>query len=699
MPIWDTGTNPLAKQWSLLSQSVQLDGFAAAMAFLFLAPSISLGFAWQTGAIAHLAFADIPAPEAYQLPVLNGRAWAVLFPLFVVATAARRRFDLLPALAGILALWIPSVPEVYREWVFHAATLLTLLALLWGGHFASTFLALATILFIAENALAWIGLYPPLLSWAHEGLPASPMTALPALGFVLLVRMVIKAIKDNTDLPGEVPAGQRLALLKQTVALWYPALIIFTALAIGNHLFQAWYVAPRLVERNDLQRLALVNLSGQRDIFSLPGGELEALIAAEMERLKLSGIPEPERSANVEDSFLRLVDGHAAMLRARTDKITQDVKDAGVAGLNNSAAYVEGQLPHRFPGTETERNCGFNVGCYIRNGVKSMINSGYVSAKRSLVNQIHQKVREIESATEDKRQEIAGQIYSAIDGLTDRSKTAIRLTADGTSLAGALSLVYALMMLVKSFLVVFARVFYNKNPFAAEATKGRISGGTIAARQSERQLRKTGPRRLFIHRRFFASNMMDRPRVPQPFSLAITRILAGRYVLNLIDFSDTAHPNPSCTVRVDRPGKIVTWQLAKNTEVFLDIRNLVGFSETCTLSRKISLSVASLVFGRLIYHSIKGPGRIYLRTAGNAVVGNTESAQSIRSPLSLVAWNVNTQFKVMSALTKTDVFLGGFGVKKLNRVNQLVVFDESETRSGKSSGGIWRIVRTFALPF
>jgi hypothetical protein len=107
--------------------------------------------------------------------------------------------------------------------------------------------------------------------------------------------------------------------------------------------------------------------------------------------------------------------------------------------------------------------------------------------------------------------------------------------------------------------------------------------------------------------------------------------------------------------------------------------------------------------GRYVFHTAKcvgGPGRLILRTRGKPATAE-QAQQSI--PISrLVAWNRYARFSVDSHLTRKDIFLNGFNLRRSHtetddeRKGNLIV--EADAREGGMLVGTLRFARHFVLP-
>lgn len=277
-------------------------------------------------------------------------------------------------------------------------------------------------------------------------------------------------------------------------------------------------------------------------------------------------------------------------------------------------------------------------------------------------------------------------------------------TATGLRYAGIASFMYSLIILFKSYIMVFARVFYARVPFKplsgpVEPQGGNAKTGITRSHGSSHRLLPTrDDRRFFIVFRACGNNVVDRRRIPQPTKLALKRLLAGNMAMCLIDF-DAGDDIESCDMIVDPPAEITEWHLREGDEVFVDIGSVLGFSESCRLARRISLSMGALIFGRAIYHSVKGPGRLFLRTAAKPMACSAANTASVMQASSLIAWRRDTQFHIVSSLTISDIFLSSFSIRNDDKRGHTVVYDTSQTRRVGLRGGIIGMARAFLMPF
>lgn len=550
-------------------------------------------------------------------------------------------------------------------------------------------------LLLADVALSIIGIDFNLLGPLFLGYFPSQVSVLLCLTILATLRMIAKFYLENAETRIKVrrsdPRYMRTVRFK-TVKLWWPMLVIFAGFTLAYHL-----MSEPLVSRPLVSHLDALDASGN------PVHKA----TAPAERIAEADVAPPERT--VEIAAREAVERINVKLQADFKaQVSAQIK-ATSANKARAMAAAEAALPARFPGTKP-KSCGFlDFGCYIQNGIKSMINSAYRSSRASMLANLQGELDEIDQTATDAKQQILDAFNRTANNFSGFTQQRIGETATGLRLAGWAALCYSLLILIKSYMIVFARVFCARVATALATPDVDETGpedgrrgppiGAMTARGSRHRLDKAdGYSRTYVSFRACGNNVVDRRRVPQPLSLLFRRLRARNYAMCLIDF-DAGDGITSCDIIVDPPSEIVQWDLKDGDEVFVDMNALVGFTDTCRLGRCISLSLGALIFGRLIYHSIQGPGRIFLRTKSAPLAGKDPGTGNIMRASSLVAWRRDTEFNVISSLTIGDTFLSGYSVRKADPRDHVVLYDTSQARRAGATGGILRMTRAFLLPF
>ena len=615
-----------------------------------------------------------------------------------------RRWRFLFGLAPFFFLLLPHFYNVgYIDHGYAFSALIMIGILIWRGPFFSNPFLSGIAVFAAESVFTIIGFYPRFYSWLFETYEVVPTNVFTSLAIVIFLRFLVRVYQDNIDDLKLEKDGKLKKVFIETYRLWYPVLaifVVFTAINVGVRYF---YINPLVIEKIDLSTIATEIdqslVSADRPTYNMR----RELVEARVNDVVYAELADDKRSKSIDGALQSHVDASVAHFQTTTREKMNKFKSMASSNLNSAADYAKTKFPRRFPGTETQSCKLFmpDIGCMIMNGAKSIINSGYVSARANMIAEIRSTVDSLEGTAEEKFKEMEKQVVAITDDFGNRVNHSIIQVAQGIKLSGILLQIYAFVVLIKSFLVVAARVKFRDQAIAADPEFSRAVPGVISNKTKNAnriRLTRTGPKQLYFIESTLAANVVDRLRFPQPLTSILIRLRMKRYAFNLIDFDDKKQ-STGCVVQVDQPGEIVKWQIKGDREVFLDLQNLIGFSKGCQIRRRISFRMSSLIFGRFIFRCVKGPGTLYLKTDEIAYRGNSTEAQSIMPPSSLIAWSSNCQFNVAAALTKKDVFLSGYKIQKIKRDNHLAVYDSAEGRRESAGTGVWRFARAFVLPF
>lgn len=419
------------------------------------------------------------------------------------------------------------------------------------------------------------------------------------------------------------------------------------------------------------------------------------------------GEPRPN---TIEDAMNGLLKRQQAKYIAEADaKIAaarQAIADKSEDARLNARNSIEAALPERMPGTETVK-CGWlDVVCLLKNGVKSMANSAYQQTKRKQLDSMQAEIDDLHSKQgqlgDGYAQAMTAAVNYRINLIGEAAVAATRQISRTLTLFRYVFALYSLLVLAKSFAIVFARVFYSRVPFGDrlgeddQAAVDRAHFGKITKHGERFLIPKNSATSYYLRPKFAGPNVIERRRIPQWGKVILGRILSGAYVLIYVDTREK--DQVGCYALVEPPGRIVEWELAKGEEVVFHTSDMVGFSSTVSLSSRINVRLSSLLFGRVIYHCAVGPGTLLLHTRAEPIAGRDRDAAKPLSIYGFIARNVRNEYFVRAHETMTDTFFSGCSLQRTK--GDLVVFDTSRERVGKTAlGGIWRLGRTFLLPF
>lgn len=557
----------------------------------------------------------------------------------------------------------------------------------------STLAFRATTVFLTIDVLfsiympSWSVLAPFFLAYFP-----SQVSVVVCLMILMTLRMLWKFHKENEATRAQVRAAAP-DLMKsvrwKTASLWWPMLVIFGICIYGYQTLQERYVNQPLTAH-------LNGLGTEQPLEILEGYSV---------KLPLEGNP-----SNVEDASKAAVARlSAAQSKAIQNKINQEIKNAG----NSKKAIITGvkkSLPQRFPGTGLSDCDLLDVDCYGANIVKRTINSAYRSARRSMIADLNRRLNVLKRSGTASAKDFKKAVDDSFRTFSKETNRRIGDTAMGMRYINWASLIYGILVLFKTLMIVFARVFYatistapgqktededgDRHEDLSKTTRGKMK----RVKHKYTLEKNDGYERYFVNFRCCGNNVVDRRRIPQPFTSAIRRIFSKNYVMCEVDLSADQNVT-ACDIIVDPPAEIVMWDLGDNDEVFIDMHALIGFSSGCTLGRVISLSLGSLIFGRAIYYSVKGPGRIFVKTSSASIAAGDQNASNVMQSSSLIAWQRETRFNVISALTRRDTFFSGYSIRKFGTARHMVIYDTSQKCRVGTGQGIFKMARAFFVPF
>lgn len=498
---------------------------------------------------------------------------------------------------------------------------------------------------------------------------------------LFLCRSLILIAEQNRGFRSKFRGVIRPAVAR-AFRLWWPMLILF-ALATG---FYEWVYRDHI-------KPAVVN------ILLRPETPIECSLWR-----SLRGVQ--DENCSIETVLNQIISQSSRRLdinaRRNIDKLNADIKK-GLHDTRKSARQsLDEALPARFPGTSPSRCKVLDLPCHLSNGIKSMMNTAYKRAKKQQLDAFDTRMNALFEPHERKGDAYADALSAeatrTLSILETNSKIALRQVVMTLTILGYALSLYALLVLFKSFLVVFARVLYADNSFKPLTEKAVKSTGYGTTRKlgDSFAIANNSKRKFYAKDSAIGINVVERKRLPQWHRVPFARLLTGSYVLCFIDTSEDYQQ--ACNLKVDAPSELVLWDLADGEEVVINFRDFIAMSSETKIASKISLRLSSLIFGKVIYHYAIGPGAIIMQTRSAPISGRETKTDGALNAAGLVAWNKNNEYNVVSSLTIIDTFFSGCSIRK-SRKTDSVIYDTSQIRMNRGLfRGIWRTARTFLLP-
>jgi hypothetical protein len=440
-------------------------------------------------------------------------------------------------------------------------------------------------------------------------------------------------------------------------------------------------------------------------------GTVETALDKSISALMVADLPGAPKDPHFEEALkftAAYVSTEAAKKSMDGIKATDAQANATAADLINSGLpTIRGSFP---PYLMQPVGCRwYDVLCHVMNGIRSVVNSVYRKARDMALNEIERQVRASQSLMQAKGAAAVAVANQQIDLARQRSaqwagQATTKIFETGRQIAFLLA-IYSIVMLIKTFFVVLARVAFRekdstggglvatlRTPWKAEQ---QTAHSPAATKGNEFVIARKAPERgFYVATSFEVRNAVPNVSLPQPFTALIGRLFAGRYLLGYIDASKL---NADATIVVNAPNTLVHWELEAGDEIVVQPSDIVAFSADTRLATEICVAMPALIFGRFIFHKVIGPGIVVVRTGGVAVAGESKGTVVSRRPTALKAWDVNGGFQIQSNLDLTGMYLASYNIRK--QPDDYLIYDTAPQNKPSKTLGLASAIRIFLMPF
>jgi len=544
----------------------------------------------------------------------------------------------------------------------------------------------------------------------------------------VLLRMFWLIWADNRDFLRRLSKTDRKAHFRKAFRLWFLMPVIFVVAGIGWWaVLNLWWNPIAIEQANarsaQVRQATAIDLKQEMKVLEEEPDFQPWRLGPDVTRKRLQYLKEtfadPLRNgaellptedtleaAQIRLAHLQIEATHVAMVRTVLD--AERRTRAARAQADDAVDSVETGFPEEsLPLLDGPERCYFwQVICKVEKGLVDGANEIMLEMREDVLDGFEGSLHSIVTAAE-------GEVGAATEAaLSDVELWAARARTNAKALIEAsfrtwrnlslLAAVYSLIVLLKTFGIVFSRVVFA--PGAKEGVAARFMpdvppGGDVQMKKHKQRLRipKSAPEAYFVSRwGVTLEGVAPARRRPLGFRYPIARILSGTWAMNRIEGNRSGPHEFSADLKVDEPAELVSWELAPDERVVFRFADFVGMSEGLTVHRLISLSITTLVLGRTVYHYAEGPGVLVLRTTASARISPSRDATRPAPMAKLVAWGSSTEFNIFAALTVVDTFLSGYNIKKGTK--DRVLWDTSTRRGDGPGSGILRFVKSFLLP-
>lgn len=349
----------------------------------------------------------------------------------------------------------------------------------------------------------------------------------------------------------------------------------------------------------------------------------------------------------------------------------------------------------------------FDVNCGSANLVKRILNGAYADirakAEQRFIADAIARAEGVNKQLDPSANAAKSEADEVLKTLKQKTKKTINRVYQTSKVIQILFTAWLIIIAIKSFLYVFSRVIFDKSTdihvdlleHEVDARQGKVK------HLQEVMIPGDYPYTIYYKSNFQPLGPAPRFSIPQWRSSLLSRIRFGAWNMNRVDMP--LDDKRGLTFNAIEAEYLVDWQMEEDEEIVFSYGNFVAMNENVELRTVISLRVASMLMGRFIFHTARckgGPGRLILRTRGKPATAE-QVRQSIPASR-LIAWNRYARFSVDSHLTRADIFLNGFNLRRSETDNdgrpQGIIVVEADARSGSIMVGTLRFAKHFLLP-
>ena len=398
------------------------------------------------------------------------------------------------------------------------------------------------------------------------------------------------------------------------------------------------------------------------------------------------------------------LDVYARIVRKELDGIVSDLTEQPGMEPDELKITLDKRIGKTLPGTSKNR-CGFfDVSCFFLNRVKSTINRKFRSIREEAIETIKEDLSSADSNAKKRARLLRGTVRKSEKEFHDNVNNLLQLSIERlftfAAAASQLMFLYSLLILIKSFMIIFARVLFDlrrHNPMLAQF---QFDIGSNVLAKITRHNSSLGVSKVTLDDLYFCyedvqiAGVTPDKKFPLGFRYFLPRLLSGRFSFRLIK---GRRSDFDAQISVTKAKEIVQWDLQDNEVVVFRWSDMIGFSKGTNFRRIVSCSLPALIFGKIVFYCAEGPGTIFLKTSSEVDVGATEEQRRPIIPDSLVAWNAQIKFHLDARHSTLNAFLSFYNIIVENGCSY--VRDTGDERARGVSGGILRFVKSFLLPF
>lgn len=302
-----------------------------------------------------------------------------------------------------------------------------------------------------------------------------------------------------------------------------------------------------------------------------------------------------------------------------------------------------------------------------------------------------------ESSVQDNIKYVQARIHQDLDQLSYSIKKAISRVFLAVRTLDLITKLLLIITLIKSFSYVFARFAFSRKSNSylamAKSTAGKeesLDTRMISSSGSNYDFPKNATTGFYVNKKFDVSGVPASLACPKPWQALGRRLTNGLFWMNWLGPDSGSTPS----IQTSQGAEFIEWQVQANEQVYINPANLVAFSAGMNLRTEISFRMTSLVFGRISFLTVAGPGTLVLKTFGKAALFPSEAYAKSFASQRYVAWSSDSKIAVSSQTGLWNIYFSGI---------QIAVDDNSRcvvdvAPDGASKGGALGFIPACLLP-
>lgn len=336
-------------------------------------------------------------------------------------------------------------------------------------------------------------------------------------------------------------------------------------------------------------------------------------------------------------------------------------------------------------------------------GLNSAYAKGRARAESRFVSYINARADEATSNAQTLTADARASLTEELNAAQASTRQAIDRVRSAGNVVRQILLLWLIVVAIKSILYVFARVIFDKS---TDIDVDLLEPDSLPAEGTVRHAQEVNIAGDYPYDIYYKSNYQPlgpaaQFSIPQWRASIMSRLRYGAWNMSRVEMP--LDDPDGVTFNSIEAEHLIDWEMQEGEEVVFSYRNFVAMNTNVQLRTVISLRVATLLLGRIVFHTARcsgGPGRLILRTRGKPA-----TAEQVRRSIPaarLVAWNRYARFSVDSHLTLVDVFLNGFNLRRrasgTDAKPQGILIVEADARDGGLLVGTMRFAKNFLMP-